>query len=85
MSINNLILKKLSKQEPRQNYEYRERFDGFQMGGVCGTISKEVRGIRSTNRQLQNNHGAVKYCIENGVAKEFISKNMDMNNGRGIA
>ena len=32
----------------------------------------EVRELRTTNRQLQNRHGGVKYSIGNGVAKEFI-------------
>ena len=35
-------------------------------------IGEEVRGLRSTNRYLQNNHGDIKYSIGNGVAKEFI-------------
>ena len=42
---------KLSKQEEqRQNYGYREHFDGFQMGGECGEMDEEVSGLRSTNR-----------------------------------
>ena len=63
---------KLAKQEQRQNHGYRECFDGCQMGGGCRGIGEEVRGLRSTNRQLQNSHGDVKYSIGNGVAKEFI-------------
>ena len=35
-------------------------------------MGEEVRGLRSTNRQLQNSHGNVKYSIGNGVAKELI-------------
>ena len=35
-------------------------------------MSEEMRGLRSTNRWLQNNHGDVKYSIGNGVAKELI-------------
>ena len=35
-------------------------------------MGEEMRGLRSTNRQLHNSHGAVKYSIGNGVAKEFI-------------
>ena len=34
-------------------------------------MGEEVRGFRSTNRQLQNSHGDVKYSIGNGVAKEL--------------
>ena len=42
---------KLSKQEEqRQNHGYGEHFDGCQMGGVCGGMDKDVRGLRSTNR-----------------------------------
>ena len=29
-------IRKLSKEEQRQNHGYGERFDGCQMGGVCG-------------------------------------------------
>ena len=35
-------------------------------------MSEEVRALRSTNRQLQNSHGDVKYSTGNGVAKELI-------------
>ena len=35
-------------------------------------MGEEVRGLRSTNRKLQNSHGDVKYSIENRVAKELI-------------
>ena len=31
-----------------------------------------MRGLRSTNRELQNHHGDVKYSIGNGIAKELI-------------
>ena len=42
---------KLSKQEEqRQNPGYGERFDGCQMGGVCGKMGEEVRGLSSTNK-----------------------------------
>ena len=47
-------------------------------------MGEEVRGLRSTNRQLQNSHGDVKYSVGNGVAKEL----MCMTNGHkgvGIA
>ena len=41
---------KLSKQEEqRQNHGYRECFDGCQMGGGCGGMGEEVRGLRSAN------------------------------------
>ena len=31
-------------------------------------MGEEVRGLRSTNRQLENSHEDVKYSIGNGVA-----------------
>ena len=65
--------KKQSKQaELEKNHRYREHFDGCQMGGELGGWVKKVKGLRSTNRQLQNSHGAVKYNIGSGVAKELI-------------
>ena len=78
MAINTYLSKmnlknKLSKQkELRQNHGSREHFDGCQMGGVYRIMGEEVRGLRSTSRQLQNSHGDVKYGIGNGVAKELI-------------
>ena len=33
---------------------------------------EEVRGLRSTNRQLHNYYGHIVYSIGNGVAKELI-------------
>ena len=40
-------------------------------GGLWGT-GEEVRGLRSTNRQLQNSHGDVKCSIGSGVAKKLL-------------
>ena len=40
---------KLSKQEQRQNHGHQEHFDGCQMGGECGGMGEEARGLRSTN------------------------------------
>ena len=51
----------------------------------CGGLGEEVRGLKSTNRQVQNSHGDVKYSLGNVVAKELIPWSMDMNNGVGIA
>ena len=42
------------------------------MGRGCVGMDEEMRGLRSTNRQLQNSHGDVNYNIGNGVAKELI-------------
>ena len=41
---------KLSKQEQRENHRYGECFDGCQMGGECGEMGEEVRGLRNANR-----------------------------------
>ena len=38
----------------------------------CGGMGEEVRGLRSTDMQLQNRHGDVKFSIGNGVARELI-------------
>ena len=35
-------------------------------------MGEEVKGLRSTNRQLQNRHGDVKYGTGNGAAEELI-------------
>ena len=40
--------------------------------GAVGGMGEEVRGLRSTNRQLQNSHGDVNYGIGNREAKELI-------------
>ena len=52
-----------------------ECFDGCQMGGGCWGMGEEVRGLSSTNRQLQNSHGDVTYSVGNGVAKELTCIN----------
>ena len=73
MVINTYLLtiesRKLRKQI--QNDGYRECSEGCLMGEGCGGMRKEVRGLRSMNRQLQNSHGDVKYSIGNRVAKEL--------------
>ena len=65
--------KKHTKQEElSQKHGYGKHFDGCQMGGGEGIMSEEVRGLRSTNRHLQNSHGDEKYSIGNGAAEELI-------------
>ena len=59
---------KLSK---RDRIMDMESFDGCQMGRGCGAVGEEVRGLRNTNRQLQNSHGDVQYSLGNGLAKEL--------------
>ena len=44
--------------------------------GECGRMGKEVRGLRSTNRQVLNSHRDVNYSIGNGVAKELTHVTM---------
>ena len=62
-----LILKKQNEEaEQKQTHRYREHFDRCQVGGGWGRDEK-VKGIRSTNWQLQNSHGDVKYGIGNTV------------------
>ena len=74
MAINTYLSTTESKKQTKQtrkteqNHEYGECFDGCQMGGACGGMGEEVRELRSTNRQLQNSHGDIKYSIGNGVA-----------------
>ena len=48
------------------------------MGGAGGRMGEKVRGVRNTDRQLQNSQGGVKYPIGNGEAKEFIHRSMAM-------
>ena len=55
----------------------------------CKGMNEEVRGLRGTNRQLQNSHGHVKYSIGNGVTKELVGMTyeqwcMDYLRERGV-
>ena len=45
---------------------------------------EEVRGLRSTNRQLQNSHGDVKYSVGNRVAKELTLMTHGHEQGGGV-
>ena len=40
--------------------------------GELGGWGKNVKGLKSTNWQLQNSHGDVKYSIRNRVPKEHV-------------
>ena len=55
------------------------------MGGGYGGMGEEVRGLRSTNRKLQNSHGDVKYSIRYGVARELTCTTHGHEHGGGIA
>ena len=64
-----------SKRQTKQTRTKRESwilraFSRLPEGRGCGGMGEEVRGFRSTNRQLQNGHGNVKYSVGNGAAKE---------------
>ena len=55
MAINTYVPKmefeKQTTQTKRtENHGYRECFHGCQMGGECGGMGEEMRGLRSTNR-----------------------------------
>ena len=63
-----------SKKQTKQTRTERESwiwraFDGCQMGGWWWGMGEKVRGLRSTDRQLQISHGDVKYSIAKEVAK----------------
>ena len=64
---------KLSKQEEqRENHGYGECFDDCQVGRQYGGMDEDVKGLKRTNRQLQNSPGDMKYSVGNGVATELI-------------
>ena len=50
LSTRTLKNKLSSQDEQKQNHRYGEHFDGCQMGGECGGVDEEVRGLRITNR-----------------------------------
>ena len=56
----------------KQTHRYKEQVDGCQMGEGLGRWMKKVKGLRSTNWQLQNSHGDVKYSIGNIVSNTVI-------------
>ena len=81
----NLKNKSSKQEEQRPTHGYGERFDGCQMVRRCGEMGEKVRGLRNTNRELQNSHGDVKYNVGNGAAKELTCRTHDMNHGGGMA
>ena len=53
MAINpyiSTIETKIQNKQQRQNHGYGELFDGCQMGGACGGVGEDVRGLISTSR-----------------------------------
>ena len=61
----NLLYSKQTKQ--KETHRYREQTDGCQMRGLLGDWEKKVKGLRSTDWQLQNSHGGIKYSTGNTV------------------
>ena len=57
----------------KQTHRYREKTDGCQMEGGLGNWVKNVKGLRSTNWLLQNNHRDVRYSIGNVVNNTVIT------------
>ena len=51
---------------------HREQADGCQRAGALGDWVKKVKGLRSTDWQLQNTHRDVKYSIGNIVNNIII-------------
>ena len=47
-------------------------------------MGEEVRGLKSTNKQLQNSHGDVKYSTGKGVAKELTRMTHGHAQGWGL-
>ena len=45
------------QREQKQTFRYREHSDSCQMGSGWKGRMKKVKGLRSTNWQLQNAHG----------------------------
>ena len=50
---------------------------------MWGRMGEDVRGVRSTNRYLQNSRGDVKSSTGNGVAKELICMTHGQKRQRG--
>ena len=67
----NLKYKINEKKKQKQTHRYREQTDGYQRGGGLRDWVKQAKKLRSTNWQLQNSHGDVKYSIEN-IAKNIV-------------
>ena len=57
----------------KQTYRLRKHFDVPQMREEFGAWIKKGKGLRSTDWQLQNNHGDEKYRIENIVNRTAIT------------
>ena len=69
------ILKNKVNEETKQKqtHRYTEQTDGCQMGAGLGDWVKKVTGLRSTNWQLQNSHGDMKFSIGNILNNIVIS------------
>ena len=69
-----IIIKKPKVKDKERLLKSREKKlpEGCQMGGGRRRMGEQVRGLRRTNRKLQNSHGNIKYSTGNGAAKELI-------------
>ena len=56
-TLRHIIIKKPKVEDKERLLKAREKKFSCQMGGGRGNMGEEVRGLRSTNRQLQNSHG----------------------------
>ena len=65
--------KEMNEQNRYQFLDTEKQTDGCQMRGVLGGWVKVVKGLRSTNWQLQNSHRDVKYSIGNIVDNIVIT------------
>ena len=71
--LSTIECKKQTKQRRTETESWIQRaFSWLPNGKGYGGMGEEVRGLRSTNMQLQNSHGDVKYSTANGGAKELI-------------
>ena len=61
------------KTKQKQTYKYREQTDGCQMERELRSYVKKVKGLRSTNWQLQKSHGDVEYSTGNRVNNTVIT------------
>ena len=52
--------------EQKQTPRYGEGTDGCQQAGSWG-LNEKVKGLRSTNWQLQNSHGDADYSVINNI------------------
>ena len=57
----------------KQTHRCEEQTDDWQMQGWLGAWVKKLKGLRSTDWQLQNSHGDVKYSTGKTVNNSVIT------------